>query len=761
MMLYLRSWHRILLVAVILVVARSGIPTGYAQGTPRPYATPWISDGGQLGASHGLAVSSAGDVNGDGYDDVVIGAPFYDGAAPDTGRFSLYLGSYHGLPAQPSLVIEGSFPDGWFGFSVSSAGDVNGDGFYDLLVGAPQEPSAGAPGGAGSYDGRVYLFLGSATGLVTTPAWISESPVQNGWYGYAVSLVGDRDGDGFSDIGIGAPLLGDAVSSGGKVFIFHGSAAGLSIAPYEIIPPPAVATHAERFGISLAHGGDTNGDGLSELVIGCSRCEHGELQEGMAFVYGGGSTPGGGALLWYAEGNQAGAGLGISVAGVGDVNGDHFADLLIGAPYYDGASMDGGRVVLYFGSASGFSASSRWLRDGSIPNGYLGYSVSAVGDLNGDSFADVAVGATLYSGAFSSEGALYALYGSGNGPVWSTRWAAFGSQDDAFLTASLAGAGDINGDGLPEIIVGASGYDNNLEDEGRAIVYLMRENPAVPPSPSPSPSPTPTVPATPSQSPSPTPTPTHVPTAPPEPTVSPTVTPTATPRSTPVETPTPEPESSIPLRVVLRVDGRPTSGVPLTLGELVFETNAEGEVVVVLNPTDLVSIRSGSGEILFRPLIGRADDLAAHNPLYIDASRLGDECERMSDAVTTSPFAAANATIFSLTKESLRLKARGIWKPKGDFRGPFFLRGEVALARIAEITRSLKGARISCSRTTTTCATQQVRKDELRAAFESIFFGRAPAGLAKLQRRRKVESQRFSAVVDKLPDSYIRCDDGG
>lgn len=717
-----RSPHLVMLASTAILLGDS--LEAYSQDLSRPYAPVWISDGGQIGAAHGLTSSSAGDVNGDGFDDVIVGAPFYDGAATDSGRISLYLGSYNGLSSQPAATIEGTFPDGWFGLSVSSAGDVNGDGFADVLVGAPREPSSIAPEGGGEQGGRVYLFLGSAGGLVTSPAWVSESPHHQSWYGYVVSSVGDRNGDGFPDIGVGAPLLADGESSGGKVFLFHGGASGFSQNPHEIFAPPPIVAHAQRFGVVIANAGDTNKDGFSEIIIGCSQCEHDQPGEGMAFLYAGSAAPADSTPIWHAEGDQAYAEFGMSLAGAGDIDGDSFPDLIIGAPYYDAAEFDGGRVFLYSGSASGFPASPAWIHDGVVRDGYLGYSVAGVGDLNNDSFADIALGATLHTEQLASEGAAFILFGASNGLSWSSRWEAFGGQADAYLTASLSSAGDINGDGLPEIIVGASGYDNDKEDEGRATVYLMRENPTVTPTPSPSP--------------------TAVPTATPTPTVE----------------PTPQDQTAVPLRVVLLVDGAPTSGVPLNLGDITLETNEQGEVNAVLDPQSVIQIRSGSGDITFQPLSGRAEIFAAHDPLYIDASRIREECEWIQGSLTQSLFMVANETIFSLTKQSLRLKARGSWKPKGDFRGPFFTRGQHALAAISELVRPFQGERAQCVRTTTSCTEHRVPKDALMSAFATIYNGRPPAGLAKLQRRRGADIQRFGDALAKLPDSYLRCDHG-
>src|SRR5206468_4227124 len=138
------------------------------------------------------ALASAGDVNGDGLDDVIVGAPYYD----VQGRAFVYLGTASGPAIQPAWVVDGV--QSRFGASVSSAGDVNGDGFDDVIVG---EPGANVTT-PGRPSGQASLFLGSPSGLATTPAWIGQAG-QFQRFGASVSSAGDVNGDGFDDVIVG------------------------------------------------------------------------------------------------------------------------------------------------------------------------------------------------------------------------------------------------------------------------------------------------------------------------------------------------------------------------------------------------------------------------------------------------------------------------------------------------------------------------------------------------------------------------------
>ena len=201
------------------------------------------------------------DVNGDGYADLVVGAPCapYSGPANGcgAGRAYVYLGSARGLSGTPAMSLPG--PDGTngrFGYSVASAGDVNGEGYADLVVGADWAPNSGGPGA-----GRAYVYLGSATGLSGTPAKTLTGPDgANGQFGYSVASACDVNGDGYADLVVGALYAPFSGSLGaGRAYVYLGSATGLSGTPATTLTGPDGA-HG-FFGSSVASAGDVNRDG--------------------------------------------------------------------------------------------------------------------------------------------------------------------------------------------------------------------------------------------------------------------------------------------------------------------------------------------------------------------------------------------------------------------------------------------------------------------------------------------------------------------
>jgi hypothetical protein len=157
-------------------------------------------------------VGSAGDVNGDGYSDVIVGADTYDNDHGDEGRAYVYRGSASGLLTSPLWTGEPNQAGAQFGFSVASAGDVNADGFSDIVVGAPFFDN-------GVFDeGGAFVYHGSPTGPLPIPVTTIDSGEANAWFGYAVASVGDANGDGFSDVISGAPTNG-----GGQAYGYHGN----------------------------------------------------------------------------------------------------------------------------------------------------------------------------------------------------------------------------------------------------------------------------------------------------------------------------------------------------------------------------------------------------------------------------------------------------------------------------------------------------------------------------------------------------------
>ena len=423
----------------------------------------WTAESDQAVAWFGYSVAGAGDVNGDGFGDVIVGAMAYDNGQSNEGRAYVYLGSASGLSSTPAWTAESDQAGAAFGVSVASAGDVNGDGFGDVIVGAGYYTNGQAS------EGRVFVYLGSAGGLSVTPGWTAESNQANAYLGEAVASAGDVNGDGFGDVIVGSYCYDNGQTDEGRAYVYLGSASGLSTTPIWTAESDQATAY---FGFSVASAGDVNGDGLGDIIVGAYMYDNGQADEGRAYVYLGAASALSMTASWTAESNQANAEYGLSVASAGDVNGDGFGDVIVGADYYDNGQADEGRAYVYLGSASGLSTTAAWTAESDQADAYFGHSVASAGDVNGDGYGDVIVGAYDYTNGENGEGRAFVYLGSASGLSATPAWATESDQDSAFFGCSVASAGDVNGDGFGDVIVGAYGYSNGQNDEGRAYVYL-------------------------------------------------------------------------------------------------------------------------------------------------------------------------------------------------------------------------------------------------------------------------------------------------
>lgn len=243
---------------------------------------------------------AVGTLNNDTCDDLIAGAPDLSGWTNNGGTVSTYLGNAAGLTTTPAWLSTDAAASAanrtYFGFSLAAA-DVNNDGLDELLVGSPLRRSAGSGGGAGSLsnEGRVQLYPNSATGLATTPSWTQIGGTGCAMFGFSLTNAGDLNQDGFEDVVVGAPFINPTndfqcgtlplPTHGGSVSAYLGSATGLATLPTWTASQPT-ASHA-RFGISVAGGGDINGDTFSDLIVGASRFTASATLSGAAFVYEG------------------------------------------------------------------------------------------------------------------------------------------------------------------------------------------------------------------------------------------------------------------------------------------------------------------------------------------------------------------------------------------------------------------------------------------------------------------------------------------
>jgi hypothetical protein len=220
--------------------------------------------------------------------------------------------------------------------------------------------------------------------------------------------------------------------------------------------------------------GDVNDDGHDDVIVGALFYDHGQTDEGMAFVYhgtavGDGLSP---SSDWSRDSNEEDAQFGYAVGTAGDVNGDGYLDVIVGASYWDnGENIEGGAWV-YHGSVDGLSLTSGWHTELDEFGAQYGYSVATAGDVNGDGYADIVVGAPHWGeGDQVYEGSAWVYYGSADGLPTYSDWHDESNQAWATFGHAVATAGDVNGDGYADVLVGAPGYDNPTDSEGMVFLY--------------------------------------------------------------------------------------------------------------------------------------------------------------------------------------------------------------------------------------------------------------------------------------------------
>ena len=423
-----------------------------------PSICQWSKLGMQAQGNLGRSVSSAGDVNGDGYSDMIIGGP---GLAGGLGKAMLYMGSATGLSATPAWSGVGENTDDLYGHVVASAGDVNGDGYGDVIVGAPGFPNY-------TWRGKAYLYLGSSTGLSAIPAWTKTGENVGDRFAYGAAGAGDVNGDGFSDVILGAYMFGN---DEGKAYVFNGSSIGLpAIANWT-----ALGTPYSFYGSSVSTAGDVNGDGYDEVIVGANL--HDVVvndNRGGAFAYYGSPTGPSAIPSWSAFGAHSGSQFGVSVSYAGDVNGDGYSDVIVGEYYHTSGSLThAGRAYVYQGSPStGLSTSANTIIEGSQLEGQMGISVCSAGDVNGDGFGDVIVGAHLQSFMYLNQGMASIHLGSASGTFATAAWSVYGSNTGSNFGFSVALAGDVNGDGYSDVVIGTERQSTGFSNEGGTYVFL-------------------------------------------------------------------------------------------------------------------------------------------------------------------------------------------------------------------------------------------------------------------------------------------------
>ncbi|HLT47164.1 MAG TPA: T9SS type A sorting domain-containing protein [Rubricoccaceae bacterium] len=426
----------------------------HAQAPPLILGSPNEENGGHFGFS----VSGVPDVSGDGRGDLVVSAPAetVNGEA-NVGRAYLYNGATGDLRA--TLISPNAEPDGYFGRNVAGIPDVDGDDRGDVLVGARVEDG-------GAVDaGRAYLFSGSTGALIRT--FESPNPEEGGGFGVSVAGVADTDGDGRSEVLIGAFSEDGGEVNAGRAYLFSGATGALLRVFTSPNPEPDGS-----FGLMLA--GVPNGDGPGHVFIGAMMESGGEDHSGRAYLF---SAITGELLLTLTSPDPVEDGnFGRSVAGVIDVSGDGQGDLLVGA--YQEAFAEAGRAYLFNGSTGELLHTLNSPDPESLGN--FGTSVSGVPDTDGDGKSDLLIGA-WESFMVNGSGRAY-LFSGATGEVLRT----INTADPAFngfFGCSVSGVADADGDGLGDLLIGARSERFGSSYSGRA--YLFSGSPTVASEPDP------------------------------------------------------------------------------------------------------------------------------------------------------------------------------------------------------------------------------------------------------------------------------------
>ncbi len=435
----------------------------------------------------GWSISKAYDVNGDGYDDFLIGAPGNNEEKTNSGKIYLIFGKKSGWFLQTNLdyadvSFNGVNENDNLGWSIAGIGDMNKDGYDDIIIGAPGNDAAGIDAGI------TYIIFGNnydrQQSSLYQANYISFLGISSYEYsGHAVAGGGDINGDGYDDFLIGAPGKSNTQTSSGKVYLLFGGNNEWS-ENYSLSDEDAQFVGEklnDHSGYSVAIAGDVNGDGFDDILIGAPNSSSFTGKTYLVF----GKSDWGSTEYYLSDSDVIFYGenfldcSGIAISGAGDVNNDGFDDILIGAKNNDEGGEDAGKTYLIFGKCTGWPATSSlsnvdisFIGEGA--HNLSGASVASAGDVNGDGNEDILIGAP---GNF---GTTYLIWGRNSGwqknnNLKNANVSFKGEAKSDNAGAAVSGVRDVNGDGCDDILIGAWG-NVGLKGQNSGQTYLVFHN---------------------------------------------------------------------------------------------------------------------------------------------------------------------------------------------------------------------------------------------------------------------------------------------